>query len=86
MLRRRYVEKKVCNIKSQLLLPGRDESFLTLRIHDIFLCLSRVKDLVTSSSALLCSRYHLFVTTASARVLVEPNPTDTRGEEDGLPL
>ena len=53
-------------------------------MHDIFLCLSRVRDLVASCSALRCSRYHLLVTTARALVLEEPSPTETRGE-DGLP-
>ena len=38
--------------------------FLTLRMQDIFLCLSKVNIRVASWSALLCSLYHLLVTTA----------------------
>merc|ERR1719266_2703062 len=37
-----------------------------LMMQDIFLCLSKVNLRVASCSALLCSRYHLLVTTARA--------------------
>jgi hypothetical protein len=49
-------------------------------MQEIFRCLSRVRERVASCSALLCSLYHLFVTTARALELEEPKPTDTRGE------
>ena len=48
--------------------------FLTRRMQDIFLCLSKVNIRVASWSALLCSLYHLLVTTATALELALPTP------------
>ena len=48
--------------------------FLTRRMQDIFLCLSKVNIRVASWSALLCSLYHLLVTTATALELLLPHP------------
>jgi hypothetical protein len=57
-----------------------EAKYNTLSMQEIFLCLRRVSERVASCSALLCSLYHLLVTTARALELEEPKPTDTRGE------
>ena len=51
-----------------------------MSMQDIFLCLSRVRERVASCSARLCSLYHRLVTTARARELEDPKPTEVRGE------
>ena len=53
--------------------------FLTLRMQEIFLCLSKVNIRVASWSALLCSLYHLLVTTATALELLLPHPMEGPG-------